>query len=102
MNLRSMSVGELLKLRSDITERLQARKSEIEAMLTELDEGVRPENKPVRLKRSKAAARYRHPTTGEEWSGRGGIARWLAAEIKAGKNKDDFLVGAAKTKAKRA
>jgi len=45
-------------------------------------------------KRSKAAAKYRHPQTGETWSGRGRQARWLAKAIAAGKKLEDFLVGA--------
>ena len=32
------------------------------------------------------------PKTGEEWSGRGGTAKWLTAEIKSGKKKESFLI----------
>ena len=45
-----------------------------------------------KLAGKKIAARYRHPKTGGERSGRGGIVKWLAAEIKAGKKKDSFLI----------
>jgi DNA-binding protein H-NS len=40
----------------------------------------------------KVAPKYRHPKTGETWSGRGGTAGWLAREIKAGKKREDFLI----------
>ncbi|WP_447410901.1 H-NS family nucleoid-associated regulatory protein, partial [Clostridium perfringens] len=53
------------------------------------------------LKGMKVAAKYRHPKTGETWSGRGGVAGWLAKEIKAGKKRDDFLIDKAVKKAAR-
>ena len=53
------------------------------------------------VKGSKVAAKYRHPRTGETWSGRGGVAGWLAREIKSGKKREDFLI-AKPAKKKRA
>ena len=44
------------------------------------------------VKGTKVAPKYRHPKTGETWSGRGGTAGWLAREIKAGKKREDFLI----------
>ena len=38
--------------------------------------------------------RYQSPTTGETWTGRGKQPAWLQAEIAAGANIDDFLIGA--------
>ncbi len=38
------------------------------------------------------APKYRHPETGETWSGRGRTARWLAEEEKNGKRREDFLI----------
>lgn len=43
-------------------------------------------------KGTKIAAKYRHPKTGETWSGRGKKAGWLAKEIAAGKKLEDFAV----------
>ena len=41
----------------------------------------------------KVAAKYRHPTTGETWSGRGLQPKWLKAALAGGKKKiDDFAV----------
>ena len=38
------------------------------------------------------AIKYRHPSTNETWTGRGKPPKWLAAEIAAGKTREDFLV----------
>jgi len=40
------------------------------------------------------AVKYRHPETGETWSGRGIKPRWLAAEIASGKSVEEFLIQA--------
>jgi len=38
------------------------------------------------------AVKYREPTTGETWSGRGRMANWLAAKQKAGEKITKYLV----------
>ncbi|GAB1579644.1 H-NS family nucleoid-associated regulatory protein [Bordetella petrii] len=38
------------------------------------------------------APKYRHPDTGETWSGRGKAPRWLTAEEAEGKQRDSFLI----------
>ena len=43
--------------------------------------------------RKAVAAKYRHPSTGETWSGRGRPPHWLADEVAKGKKKEEFLVG---------
>ncbi|MFN4351171.1 MAG: H-NS family nucleoid-associated regulatory protein [Hylemonella sp.] len=40
---------------------------------------------------AKVAAKYRGPS-GETWSGRGLMPRWLAALVKQGRKKDDFAI----------
>jgi DNA-binding protein H-NS len=37
------------------------------------------------------AAKYRSPT-GDEWSGRGRMPKWLQAAEAEGKKRDDFLI----------
>jgi DNA-binding protein H-NS len=37
-------------------------------------------------------AKYRNSTTGEAWSGRGRMAGWLAAKVKAGEKAQRYLV----------
>jgi DNA-binding protein H-NS len=36
--------------------------------------------------------KYRHPATGQTWTGRGKYPRWLAAEIAAGKDITAFAI----------
>lgn len=43
-------------------------------------------------KGSKVAPKYRHPGTGETWSGRGKPPKWLAAEMSKGKKPADFAI----------
>ncbi|OZI22814.1 H-NS family nucleoid-associated regulatory protein [Bordetella genomosp. 7] len=38
------------------------------------------------------APKYRHPETGETWSGRGKPPRWLTAEEAAGRTREAFLI----------
>jgi len=38
-----------------------------------------------------AAVKYRDPKTGDTWSGRGRMARWLAAKVSAGEKPDKYL-----------
>ncbi|WP_144634839.1 H-NS family nucleoid-associated regulatory protein [Bordetella genomosp. 13] len=40
------------------------------------------------------APKYRHPQTGETWSGRGKAPRWLAAEEANGADRASFLIAA--------
>jgi len=42
--------------------------------------------------RRKVKPKYRHPKSKATWSGRGKTPRWLAAELKGGKRKEDFLI----------
>lgn len=42
--------------------------------------------------RAAVAAKYRNPTTGEAWSGRGRAPKWLAEELARGRSKETFLV----------
>ena len=39
-----------------------------------------------------ALVKYRHPATGQTWTGRGKRPRWLAAEIAAGKEITAFSI----------
>jgi DNA-binding protein H-NS len=57
---------------------------------------------PVREERAAAARReeaasgvhvkYRDPVTGETWSGRGRMARWLKEKVEAGEDLEKYLV----------
>jgi len=43
-------------------------------------------------KRSVVAPKYRDPSTGATWTGRGKQPKWLAAAIKGGKELEDFKI----------
>lgn len=88
-DLKSLSVAELLALRDDIDARLLAHRAELQAQLAQIG-SVNGKGGPVRG--IKIAPKYRHPKTGETWSGRGGVAGWLAKEIAAGRKREDFLI----------
>lgn len=92
-SLKSMNVGQLLILRDNIEKLLVSKRDELQSLLSQLG-GVfsAKSSKASRNSRGKVAAKYRHPSTGETWSGRGATVRWLAEEIKAGKKKEDFLI----------
>ena len=42
--------------------------------------------------RRKIAVKFRDAKSGETWSGRGRMAGWLAAKVKAGEKADKYLV----------
>lgn len=97
INIRNLSVPQLLALRADIDRQLQSRKAELQAQLAQIGgEGTAGRSRSV--KGSKVAPKYRHPKTGETWSGRGGVAGWLAREIKSGKKREDFLIAKSRKK----
>ena len=45
-----------------------------------------------RSKGTTVAAKYRHPKTGDTWTGRGKMPKWLQGEVNTGKRKEDFLI----------
>jgi DNA-binding protein H-NS len=47
------------------------------------------------VKGSTVAPKYRHPQTGQTWTGRGIMPKWLAQEVAAGRQRDEFLIAAA-------
>jgi DNA-binding protein H-NS len=50
-----------------------------------------PGKKPS-LKGSHVAPKYVNPATGQAWSGRGMMPRWMADAIAAGKTRESFLI----------
>ncbi len=88
-DLKALSVSELLSLRDDIDKQLLAHRAELQAQLAQIG-SVNGKGGPTRG--VKIAPKYRHPQTGETWTGRGGVAGWLAREIEAGRKREDFLI----------
>ncbi len=75
--------------------------SDIRAKMIEYDltvEDIAPRRAGQTFRRSPGAgvgsvpAKYRHPVTGETWTGRGKMPKWLAAEVGEGKSRDAFLI----------
>ena len=46
---------------------------------------------PLKSKKGSVSVKYRDPKSGETWSGRGRMARWLADRVKAGEKQDKYL-----------
>jgi DNA-binding protein H-NS len=103
LNLKAMSIDELLELRDRITETLSSRveteRRELELRLARLQnfKSTVPQRSPARRsgrrKVVKVAPKYRNPTNrSETWAGRGLKPRWLSAAIKEGKKLSDFEI----------
>ena len=80
-----------------------ARKAEVSAVIAEIkakmaEFGITVADlgstgRSSRAKGATVAAKYRNSATGETWTGRGKMPRWLHAQVSAGKRKEDFLIG---------
>ena len=107
--LASMSVEALLQLRDDIGSVLSRKAGQLQTQLAALGDGGWTAKKAVgrprgsKMKGRKVAPKYRNPKNrSETWAGRGAMPRWMAAEIKKGKKREDFAIGKSAAKAKRA
>jgi hypothetical protein len=97
-NLAAMSVDALLALRDNIGTALAEKTAEIRKQLQRLDfgggtssarrgAGGRPR------KGGKIPPKYRDPDNpANVWAGRGAVPRWMAAKIKSGAKREDFLI----------
>jgi DNA-binding protein H-NS len=109
MALTTMSISKLRDLRKQveamISTKVAERRQELETHLSALShhDGVRRGGQGAKL-RGKVAPKYRNPgNPSETWSGRGLSPRWMAALIKTGKKKEDFLIaGRSKASAAKA
>jgi DNA-binding protein H-NS len=107
MALKSMSVGQLQDLKSQIeatiSEKVRVRRQELESELSKLVGygGSGRRGRPGG-RRGAVAPKYRNPDNpAETWAGRGLRPRWLTAAIKGGKKLEDFAIapGTAASKA---
>jgi DNA-binding protein H-NS len=102
MNLKSMSIDKLSKLREQVDAAFNAKVIEerraVQDQLSKLDRlgasGSR--GKGVRGRpRGAVAPKYRNPENpAETWAGRGLKPRWIAAALKTGKKLEDFSISA--------
>lgn len=99
------TVKELQAQMEEIQKKLEAaRKQEVSSAIAQIralmtDHGLTVEDLGGRATRAtnksagaKVPAKYRHPSTGETWSGRGIKPKWLQNEINGGKALEDFAV----------
>jgi DNA-binding protein H-NS len=94
-NLASMSVEALIEMRDDIGKILNRKTEQLQSQLAALGVGDARRGKrgTSKMKGRKVAPKYRNPKNrSETWAGRGAMPRWMAAEIKAGKKRESFLI----------
>jgi DNA-binding protein H-NS len=102
MNLKSMSIDKLSKLREQVAAALNAKVIEerrtVQDQLSKLDRLAADGSRGKRGRggmRGAVAPKYRNPDNpAETWAGRGLTPRWLAAALKAGKKLEDFSITA--------
>ena len=103
MPLKSMSIEKLSdlhnKVETAIRQKVMERRQELESELSKLS-GYKNGHGRAKMGRGGArgsvAAKYRNPENPmETWAGRGLPPRWLDAQLKRGKKKDDFLIAGA-------
>jgi DNA-binding protein H-NS len=108
MNLKSMSLDQLVNLRGQVNSALVAKVADQRRTLeSELSKISRLQVGGARAKsgrdglRGSVAPKYRNPENASEtWAGRGLKPRWLTAAIKSGKKQEDFLIARASSSAK--
>jgi DNA-binding protein H-NS len=100
-DLKSMSVDELLSLHEFVSgalaRKMPAEKARLDQRLRQLGLGAVSHNveKMSHARRSypQVFPKYRNPADpSETWAGRGKKPRWLTAQLKSGKQIDDFRI----------
>jgi DNA-binding protein H-NS len=102
MNLKSMSIDKLSKLREQVEAALSTKLiEERRAVQEQLGRLERLATRGLRARggrggpRGAVAPKYRNPENpSETWAGRGLRPRWLAAALKSGKKLEDFNIDA--------
>ena len=105
-DLKLMGVDELWSLHKLVTavlaEKLSAEKARLDERLRQLDPSAAPGKKKARARRPypQVFPKYRNPIRpAETWAGRGKKPRWLSAQLKSGKQIDDFRIDLATAQA---
>ena len=108
MNLKSMSIDKLSKLRNQVDAVISSKVLEerwaVQDQLAKLSgfstSGLRLKGIRAGM-RGPVAPKYRNPANpAETWAGRGLKPRWLAAALKSGEKLEDFSVAASGKKAR--
>jgi DNA-binding protein H-NS len=100
IDIDGMSIDELSalgeKIRKTLAARLTDEKSILEQRLRQLTGRYQRERR--RRQYPRVLPKYRNPDQpSETWSGRGKQPRWLAAQLRSGKQIDDFLIARPRT-----
>jgi DNA-binding protein H-NS len=93
VNLASMSIDELLKLRDDIGRTLSHKAAQLKDQLSKLgvEADYKSRGRGSSLRGRKVAVKYRDKS-GNTWAGRGAQPVWLREKLKAGAKLEDFAV----------
>jgi DNA-binding protein H-NS len=99
-DLKSLSVDELWSLHelvaSVLARKISAEKGRLDQRLRQLSQGVLMSAKRTSRARRpypQVVPKYRNPVQpSETWAGRGKQPRWLTAQLRSGKNLDDFRI----------
>ena len=95
INLKTMSVDALFKLRGDVDSQLASRRADLEKQIALMGGDRIRSGKPGRKAGSKLAGRKIAPKFRSkkdpslQWAGRGATPRWMREEMKAGKLKKE-------------
>ena len=105
-DLKSMSVDELWSLRelvsAALARKISAETARLDQRLRQLGLGAGAHNVKGYARRpyQQVYPKYRNPAEpSETWAGRGEKPRWLAAQLKSGKQIDDFRIDLATAQA---
>jgi DNA-binding protein H-NS len=110
MNLKSMSIDMLSKLREQVDAALNARVIEerraVQGQLSQLNRLAAGASRGKAVRgglRGAVAPKYRNPDNpAETWAGRGLKPRWVEAALKTGKKLEDFSITAPAKRARAA
>jgi DNA-binding protein H-NS len=108
-DLKSMSAEELWALHELVTSllarKIAAEKAQLDRRLQQL--GMRPSAPAKKISHARRPypqvfPKFRNPAQpGETWAGRGKQPRWLTAQLKSGKQLDDFRIQSSSDRARR-
>jgi DNA-binding protein H-NS len=101
-DLKSMSMDELWSLHefvsSALARKISAEKARLDERLRQLDPGAALSHNAKKMSHARRPyprvfPKYRNPVEpSETWTGRGKKPRWLTAQLKSGKQIDDFRI----------
>jgi DNA-binding protein H-NS len=104
--MEQIPVEELIEIREQadrlIRQKISAEKQALLEKLQALqrfESVAKPDEKPRQQTRARPLPKYRNPTTGETWAGRGLQPRWLRKAVEAGHREEDFLLDPASLRA---